>query len=58
MTKNTLPSTTITRYYDIETKTVTSSGNSGAVYLPKEWIGCKVQVLLLERCEKEDDKGD
>ena len=41
--------------YDLETKTVTSAGNSGAVYLPKAWIGKKVQVLLIEPLEKGDD---
>ena len=58
MTKDTLPSKIESKIYDFETKIVRKGGNAGAVYLPKEWIGCKVQVLLLERCEKEDDKGD
>ena len=26
-------------------KTVKSSGNSGRVYLPPEWIGCRVKVV-------------
>ena len=30
-------------------KTVNSSGNSGRVYLPPEWIGTKVKVI---RCHK------
>ena len=29
-------------------KVVKSSGNSGRVYVPKEWIGKRVKVLLLE----------
>lgn len=26
-------------------KIVNSSGNSGRVYLPPDWIGCKVKVI-------------
>jgi putative transposon-encoded protein len=33
-------------------KTVKSSGNSGRVYVPKEWIGKRVKVLLLESLDK------
>jgi putative transposon-encoded protein len=55
MTKNTLPSTINTKIYDLETKTVTSAGNSGAVYLPKSWIGKKVQVLLIEPVNQKGD---
>lgn len=29
-------------------KTVKPSGNSGRVYLPKDWIGKRVKVVLLE----------
>lgn len=28
-------------------KTVRASGNSGGVYVPKDWIGKKVKILLL-----------
>ncbi|MCK5099424.1 MAG: DUF2080 family transposase-associated protein [Desulfobacteraceae bacterium] len=28
-------------------KKVTSSGNSGRIYLPPEWIGTKVKVIKL-----------
>lgn len=48
LNKDTLPSELKSKIYDLETKTVTSAGNSGAVYLPKSWIGKKVQVLLIE----------
>jgi len=34
--------------YQVIEKEVKSSGNSGRVYVPKEWIGKKVKVLLLE----------
>jgi putative transposon-encoded protein len=29
-------------------KVVKSSGNSGRVYVPKEWVGKRVKVLLLD----------
>lgn len=38
---------TIKAYQVIE-KTVKPSGNSGRVYVPREWIGKKVKVFLLE----------
>lgn len=38
---------TIKAYQVIE-KFVKSSGNSGRVYVPKEWIGRRVKVFLLE----------
>ncbi len=38
----------VTAYQVIE-KTVKSSGNSGRVYVPKDWIGKKVKVFLLEQ---------
>jgi putative transposon-encoded protein len=36
------------RAYQILEKTVKESGNSGRVYVPKEWVGRKVKVMLLE----------
>jgi len=38
---------TITAYQVLE-KFVKASGNSGRVYVPKEWIGKRVKVFLLE----------
>lgn len=29
-------------------KTVTASGNSGRVYVPKTWVGKRVKILLIE----------
>lgn len=57
------PQTISVKLYDLETKTVTSAGNSGAVYLPKSWIGKKVQVLLIEPLDEPlivplNQKGD
>jgi len=54
MSKDTLPSKIESKIYDLETKTVRKGGNAGAVYLPKEWIGRKVQVLLIEPLEKRE----
>ncbi len=44
-----------TEGYEIINKTVKASGNSGSIYVPKEWIGKKVQVILSESLE---DNGD
>lgn len=37
--------------YEAIEKTVAESGNSGRVYAPKEWIGKKVKLILLEPLE-------
>jgi putative transposon-encoded protein len=37
--------------YQVVEKVVKASGNSGRVYVPKEWIGRRVKVLLLEPLE-------
>lgn len=34
--------------YQVIEKEVKSSGNSGRVYVPKEWIGKRVKILLIE----------
>jgi putative transposon-encoded protein len=34
--------------YDTREKTVKPSGSSGAIYLPPDWIGKRVKVLLIE----------
>ena len=34
--------------YQIVEKTVKQSGNSGRVYVPIDWIGKKVKVVLIE----------
>ena len=34
--------------YEVIEKTVKASGNSGRVYVPKEWVGKRVKVMLLE----------
>lgn len=37
--------------YEALEKTVKESGNSGRVYTPKEWIGKRVKLVLLEPLE-------
>jgi putative transposon-encoded protein len=37
--------------YEAIEKVVTASGNSGRVYAPKEWIGKRVKLLLLDPLE-------
>jgi len=35
--------------YEMLEKQVNKSGNSGRVYVPIEWIGKRVKIILLER---------
>lgn len=35
--------------YEMLEKQVNQSGNSGRVYVPVEWIGKKVKIILLEK---------
>lgn len=35
--------------FEMLEKKVNQSGNSGRVYLPVEWIGKKVKVILIEQ---------
>jgi len=39
--------------YQIIEKVVKQSGNSGRVYVPIEWIGKKVKVVLIEPLNEE-----
>ncbi len=39
--------------YGMADKKVTKHGNSAHIYLPAEWVGKKVKVLLLEPVEEE-----
>ncbi|PIO04088.1 hypothetical protein COT48_02215 [Candidatus Woesearchaeota archaeon CG08_land_8_20_14_0_20_47_9] len=36
------------RGYEMLEKTVNKSGNSGRVYVPFEWIGKRVKIILVE----------
>ncbi len=42
--------------YQVVEKTVKASGNSGRVYVPREWVGRKVKVFLLEPVTNEDSE--
>ncbi len=35
--------------FEMLEKQVNKSGNSGRIYVPVEWIGKKVKVILLEK---------
>jgi len=35
--------------YEMLEKQVNQSGNSGRVYVPVEWIGKRVKIILLEK---------
>ena len=35
--------------YEMLEKKINKSGNSGRVYVPIEWIGKKVKIILLEK---------
>jgi len=37
-----------TRAFQAIDRSVKAMGNSGGIYLPKEWVGKKVKVLLVE----------
>ena len=41
------------RAYQVIEKIVKASGSSGRVYVPPEWIGKRVKILLMESLEKE-----
>jgi putative transposon-encoded protein len=41
--------------FEVIEKTVASSGTSGRVYVPREWVGKRVKVLLLEPLGKQNE---
>jgi len=40
--------------YQILEKKVKASGSSGRVYVPREWVGRRVKVILLEPAIEEE----
>lgn len=44
--------------YQIIEKTVKPSGNSGRVYVPIDWVGKKVKVVLLEPLQPDASNGN
>ncbi len=41
-----------TEGYAVIDKTVKASGNSGSIYVPKEWQGKTVRVILLDSLDE------
>jgi putative transposon-encoded protein len=39
--------------YQVIEKVVSAGGNSGRVYVPREWIGKRVKIVLMEPLENE-----
>ena len=46
-----------TECYQVVDKEVKVQSNSGAIYVPKSWVGKKVRVLLLEPLTGPDEPG-
>jgi putative transposon-encoded protein len=57
MTEKELMEIKISAYQIIE-KTVKPSGNSGRVYVPIDWVGKKVKIVLLEPLSSEEDSHE
>ena len=45
-----------TRAYEVIERPVKSMGNSGGIYLPKDWIGKMVKILLIEPLDENTRK--
>ncbi len=43
--------------YQIIEKRVMPSGNSGRIYIPVEWVGKRVKIVLLESAEEKPSAG-
>ena len=41
--------------YQVIEKVVKSSGNSGRVYVPVDWIGKRVKILLIEPLDQQQE---
>ena len=51
---------TIKDAYQVVEKVVSAGGNSGRVYVPRDWIGKRVKIVLLQPTNHdivEDDKN-
>lgn len=44
--------------YQIIEKIVKQSGNSGRVYVPIDWVGKKVKVVLIDPLDQERSNGN
>ena len=45
-----------TKAYQVIDRPVKSMGNSGGIYLPKDWIGKNVKILLLDPLDIDKEK--
>jgi putative transposon-encoded protein len=43
------PMNVSTQAFQAIEKTVKQMGNSGGIYLPKEWVGKRVRILLMDQ---------
>lgn len=44
--------------YQIVEKIVKPSGNTGRVYVPVDWIGKKVKIVLIEPIDSDNSNGN
>lgn len=49
---------TIKDAYQVVEKVVSVGGNSGRVYVPKEWVGKKVKIVLIEPIGTKEGKSE
>ena len=42
--------------YQVIEKVVKASGNSGRVYVPVDWVGKRVKILLVEPLKEENEE--
>jgi len=42
--------------YEAIEKTVKPGGNSGRVYVPIDWLNCRVKVIRLDSLQKREEK--
>lgn len=52
-----LPSEFKVKGYEMLDRVVKKSGNSGRVYLPKDWIGARVKIIRSSLIEKDEEKA-
>jgi len=45
---------TLNNVYQVIEKTVSVGGNSGRVYVPREWVGKKVKIVLIEPLDHDE----
>lgn len=42
--------------YDVQEKIVKSGGNSGRVYVPVDWLNCRVKVIRLDELNRNKEE--